>query len=125
MGILDCEIRTRLSHAGESDHWWTFANSDTEMADLVGCFKSRASLFFDLYKEFLPPFTGICMEEVDGHSELFPMMNSVRKCLLIACVFDHNGDKPRALEWAEHGLERVGRASALKDVFRDIAKRNE
>lgn len=125
MTSVDCEIKERLAPDGKPEHWWKFENAAEEVAVLLNCFKARAQTFFGKYRDFPKPFIDMKMSDIESDAALriMPMMTKVRRILLIARIFDHLGDGPTALEWAEFGKENAGMAVEPKVAFREIIRK--
>lgn len=125
----DCEIKARLSPAGELDFWWDFGTSKREAhanADhLAETFRREGLSFFEEYSGLPGPFSSLGPSDVDSgeYARLMPIQTKVRAALFLARIYEHVGDADRAKEFARVGLRHAGVAVGPKKALREILER--
>lgn len=127
---IECSIRTRLSSKGRMVEWWPAIPAEQQVRSIKALFEEKGVKFFQLYDSFPSVFESITVEDVDTGAALrvLPEMTRRAMALFLARVYEHIGNKGKAVGFAEYGLELVNQmkpmhAKPMKKTFEDIIKR--
>jgi hypothetical protein len=116
----ECEFRDRVHEAHESDHWWTYgeteAESEANVASLVDMYRRRGAAFFQKFEPFPEVFEKISPSELDaGNLSALPTaMPLGTAALTLARIMNHLRRSDQCRQFAEVGLRHLGRATGLK-----------
>ena len=122
-----CDFGRRLGAAPGSDRWFQFGTTEEEARraaqTMTDVYFSEAPDFFQRFGRFPDGYTSYTADCVVHRplEELPPLRSRWRSipryALFFARMWLHLGDKSRAQEFAQLGLEHLGKATGLKDEF--------
>lgn len=122
----DCEFRTRLAPHSKTDFWWKFDNflgSPQNMArHLIGTYLEYGEpkfANFDTVEKIAAMFTLDDFKKKDL-LKAFGLVTLQPGVLAMARIHQHVGNKPKAREFANFGLDNLGSATTLKSYYEDI-----
>lgn len=122
----ECEFRSRLAPAGQSDSWWSYGTTEQEA-------QASAESILRLYREVGVPYLARFSSFPDDFDHVTPPMlasgsplpfpkggTAVRRALILSRIALKTGRITDAKQFAEIGQAQVGPAIGLKDEFRKI-----
>ena len=127
---VDCEIRRRLAPKGKSGFWWGYGSNEREalesIKDIINTFKTEGLSFFEHFNNFPKPFDAITIKDLEEEGFRFRYgleyaIPNIRLVLMLARIHLYIGDKIKAREFSEYGLNNIGNAtSPLTPLFEEI-----
>jgi hypothetical protein len=124
LDLPSCEIKLRLTaDPAQADQWWPFSPQTSEtIRDLI---IDRAFNIFDSYKleGEISKLEAKDLEE--SMPSLLASLTKVRAALLLARIHEHLGNRAKAIDAANFGINIGGSAVGPKKAMRDILKRCE
>lgn len=122
----ECEFRTRLAPAGDTDCWWSYGNTEQEARSsaeaILRLYRDVGVPYFQRFSTFPDDFIQVSPPMLASEAPLpFPGHSTeVRRALALSRIALHTGRIADAHKFAEIGLARVGPAVALKNEFRKV-----
>jgi hypothetical protein len=135
---IDCtwvDIRRRISPDESNNYTWQYQDAEDKNKKVIdniwNVFATDGMNFFNQFIEFLGPFQNITTSDIDNRDKKYqikgiPLPPDVRTAWYLAQVFDFDGNKDKASDFAKFGISRIkGRqGSALKADLEKIRTKN-
>jgi hypothetical protein len=118
----DCEIQFRITdHPNKNDQWWAINQDSVDMAYHV--IYSRGIGIFENFK--LPgPISNITAEDVEKKElRVLHRLPLPRACLLLARIYEHEGDFRQCQKIAQIGIQESGQAVSVRKSLKDVMAR--
>ncbi len=123
---IDCEFRMRLAPKDKSDYWWKYGgllDSPTRKAHhLIATYLNYGEPHFKEYDEVEKIASMLSIDDIEKNDyiNVFGGITLQRGALAMARIHKHLGNTLKAKEFAEIGLNKLGRAVALRPAFVEI-----
>jgi len=123
-----CCIMDRLAHS----EWWPARWPRKQVKSIKSLFQKEGIPFFQRYTSFPDVFESITIEDIKSGKALGILPGKTQRgmAIFLARVFEHIGQKEKAVEFSEYGLEVIKEANPFhvrptKKAFQDIIRRNK
>jgi hypothetical protein len=122
----ECEFRSRLAPAGQSDYWWSYGATEQEARasaeSIIGLYREVGVPYFRQFSSFPDDFVRVTPSIFASSAPVpFPKGGTlVRRALALSRIALRTGRIVDAKQFAEIGLAHVGPAVGLKNEFRKI-----
>lgn len=119
----DCEFRTRLTPKGKEDFWWKYGGlldpPSRSIQHLIQTYFEWGEGQFDKYKSAADVASMFSLDDVRKGNWMgeFGGKTAPRAALAMARVHAHLGRMDLARQYAQIGLDRIGRGIALKPIL--------
>jgi len=126
-----CDITDRLTPKGQYDYWWPAEQAKRQVKSIKALFQKEGIAFFERYTSFPDVFESVTIEDIKSGDALkiVPGLSRRGIAMFLACIYEHIGQKEKAVQFSEYGLENIKEANPrhtrpAKKVFEDIICRN-
>ena len=122
----ECEFRMRLAPRNKTDYWWKYGgllNSPTKNArHLIETYFKYGEPHFKEYDDVEKIASMLTLDDIEKNDNIKVFGGIVRQrgALAMARIHKHIGKVTEAKEFAQAGLNNIGRAVALRSAFEEI-----
>ena len=120
---IDCEFRVRLAPKGCVDFWWEFSGLSQSVEHLCSTYRAEGAEFFREYETIKSIELELASTNFQ-HGEFNKNLGvtSVRASLILAYIYQYQGNSEQQRHYASIGLKNIGKATALKLEFEALLK---